>query len=188
MGTRIAYSKNKKIIIQTPLKTIVFSIACMVWAIPTQGQELTTYRGFVNSKFQLSQASRVSEEKKASLKRTIKLYAEREPALTAYFNKVNSNDSTGAHAILSQDKFFKNKDGFTLAYMFSLARMQSLNELFRPCIQVYDDAAKGIIISCSKEQFDDLTEEDTRVFEITCRYIGELYVDNVKLYEMVRYR
>jgi hypothetical protein len=118
----------------------------------------------------------------------MKQYAEREPLLTEYYFFLNKGDTAAAAKVLQKDKFFKNKDDFTIAYMFSIARMQTLNELFKPCIQVYDDEARGIIITCSKEQFDDLTDEETKIFEITCRFIGDLYVDNVKLYEMVRYR
>ncbi len=151
-------------------------------------QELKTFRGFISYKFQISNTGLLQEEKKIVLKRNMKPYSEKEGLLTEYFKQLNTGDTASANAILRKDKFLKNKDDFTIAYMFSLARMQSLGELFRPCIQVYDEQARGAIISCTKEQFADLTEEDTRVFEVVCRYVGDLYVDDVKLYEMVRYR
>jgi hypothetical protein len=170
------------------LKTFIICISILSLSTRSISQELKTFRGFISYKFQLSNASRLNEEKKASVKRTMKQYAEREPLLTEYYFFLNKGDTAAAAKVLQKDKFFKNKDDFTIAYMFSIARMQTLNELFKPCIQVYDDEARGIIITCSKEQFDDLTDEETKIFEITCRFIGDLYVDNVKLYEMVRYR
>ncbi len=153
-----------------------------------KAQELKTFRGSIEFKFQLSKAGLLSADKRISLKRNMQPYIEHEALLTDYFQSINSGDTTKASEIIKRNKFFKNKDDFTIAYMFSLVRMQTLNELFRPCIQVYDDEARGIIITCTKDQFADLTEEDTRTFEVVCRYVGELYVDNVKLYEMVRYR
>jgi hypothetical protein len=168
-------------------KILLYSLFVSI-AISADAQELKTFRGFIEYRFQISRAGLLSEDKKIALKRTINQYAEKESLLTEYYTKLNAGDTALAYAILKKDKFFKNKDDFTMAYMFSLVRMKTLNELFRPCIQVFDDQARGIIVSCTKDQFADLTEEDTRIFEVVCRYVGDLYVDNVKLYEMVRYR
>jgi hypothetical protein len=169
------------------LKTLII-LLLLALSTASRGQELKVFRGFISYKFQLSNASRLNEERKASVKRTMKKYAEREPLLTEYYFLLNKGDTAAANNVLKKDRFFSNKDDFTIAYMFSIARMQTLNELFKPCIQVFDEEARGVIITCSKEQFEDLIGEENKIFEITCRYVGDLYVDNVKLYEMVRYR
>jgi hypothetical protein len=173
------------------LKVMVHNLLFVLFAgasLASYGQGLKTFRGYVDSKSQLSHTSTLNESKRITLLKHLKPYLLREAVLTDYFTKLNQGDTIAANKILEGDKFLRNKDDFTIAYMFSLVRMQALNELFKPCIQIYDDEARGIVITCTKEQFADLTEEDTKIFEVTCRFIGELLVDKVKLYEMVRYR
>jgi hypothetical protein len=78
------------------LKTFIICISILSLSTRSISQELKTFRGFISYKFQLSNASRLNEEKKASVKRTVKQYAEREPLLTEYYFLLNKGDTAVA--------------------------------------------------------------------------------------------
>jgi len=170
----------------TYIKTLLLIIGIGLTS-SSQGQDLKIFTGTIDYKFHLSSTHTLSEEKKKELDSDIKFYSQRRQLLTDYFTKLNSEDIEGAKKILKKDKKLKDTDDFTLAYMFTILRMKELKILYKPCIQVNDENADGIIISCSTEQLDQLKSGD-KEFQLECRYVGELIVDKAKAYELVTAR
>jgi hypothetical protein len=155
--------------------------------ISSFGQDLTTFTATIDYKFHLSGTHTLSEDKKKEFEIDIDFYAQRKELLTDYFAKLSSGDKDGAIRILKKDKKLKDMDDFTLAYMFTLVRMRDLKILYKPCIQVNDDKAEGIIISCTMDQFEEI-KNSKKEYTLECRYVGELVVDKAKAYELVTAR
>lgn len=148
------------------------------------GQDLKIFTGTIDSHFHLSSTYTLTEDKRNEFEMDIEFYAKRKQLLTDYFTKLSSGDNDGARRILKKDKELKDKDAFTLSYMFTLVRMKELKTLYKPSIQINDDTAEGILISCTPTQFE-ILNADKREYTLECRYIGELIVDNAKAYELV---
>lgn len=153
----------------------------------SNGQDLKTFTGTIDYKFHLSGTHTLKDAQRKEIENDIEFYAKREKTLTNYFNKLSSGDNNGAKRVLGKDKDLKEKDDFTLAYMFALLRMKQLKILYSPCIQVNDEKAEGIIISCTTRQFEEM-KNSKKEFQLECRYVGELIVDNTKAYELVSFR
>jgi hypothetical protein len=171
----------------TTLTKLIFLIVSTGLARIASGQDIKTFTGTIDYKFHLSSTHTLNENQKKELDTDIEFYAQKEKLLTDYFTKLNFGDNEGAKKILKKDKGLKEKDDFTLAYMFTILKMKELKILYKPCIQVNDDKADGIIISCSTEQLDKLRSSD-KEFQLECRYVGELIVDKAKAYELVTVR
>jgi hypothetical protein len=71
--------------------------------------------------------------------------------------------------------------------MFALLKMRDLKILYKPCIQVNDEKANGILISCTTDQFEEI-KSNKKEYALECRYVGELIVDKTKAYELVTVR
>jgi hypothetical protein len=151
------------------------------------GQELATFTGTIEYKFHLSATHMLTDDQKKEFETDIDFYAQRRGLLTDYFTKLNSGDSEGAKRILKKDRKIKDTDNFALTYMFALLKMRDLGILYKPCIQVNDERAEGILISCTAEQFEEMTN-NKREYTLECRYVGELIFDKTKAYELVTTR
>jgi hypothetical protein len=170
----------------TFIKTLLIVIGTGL-QVSSNGQDLATFTGTIDYKFHLSGTHTLNEDKKKEFETDIEFYSQRQQLLTDYFTKQNSGDNDGAKRILKKDKMLKGKDDFTLAYMFLLVKMKELRILYKPCIQINDDKAEGIIISCTTEQFEGM-KNNKRQYTLECRYVGELIVDKTKAYELVTIR
>jgi hypothetical protein len=171
----------------TPFIRTLLAVVAVGLQFDSYGQDLVTFTGTIDYKFHLSETHTLTGDKKKEFETDIDFYAQHTALLTDYFTKLSSGDNEGAKSVLTKDKILKDKDAFTLAYMFALVRMRDLKILYKPCIHVNDDKAEGILISCTTDQFEEM-KSNRKEYMLECRYVGELIVDKTRAYELVTVR
>lgn len=170
-------------------KITFICIACYVFMVGgASAQNVRVFTGTIAKHFHLSTTNVLTAEDRVHLEAEIAPYHERMDLLTAFFMMRNVGSVKGADQLIATDSILMTKDSFTLSYMFMIVRMKQLGTLYKPSIQIDDKNARRIVISCSPEQHRILTESEDKVFTLECRYVGDLYVDGYKAYELLRIR
>ena len=151
------------------------------------GQESENFTGVLDTKFYLSATYQLDDSTKAKGEKWIREYKSKELMVRDYLTKLNSGDEKGANKIIRKDKQLKEDGEFIIKMMYTLLRMKELGILYRPCFTLNDDKAKNAIISCSTEQLAEL-RKGNREFNFQCSYLGHLYVDNLRAFELVSFK
>jgi len=168
-------------------KLLLYIVLTLLLNYRVSGQESENYSGLLDTKFYLSGTHQLNDSSRERTEKWIKEYKTKELTIQDYLTKLNSGDENGANKIIRKDKQLKEDGEFTIKMMYTLLRMKELGILYRPCFTINDDKADRAIISCSTEQLDEL-RKGNREFNFQCRYIGLLYVDNLRAFELVSYK
>lgn len=152
-------------------------------------QTLKTFKGTVDYKFNLSSTNKITPNERKELENGITPYVKKMELLISYYTALYKGDNKVAKEVLSHDTLFSKDDAFTLAYMFSLARMKQLGVLYKPCIQVNDNGEELKIIVCTEQQQKEFIEHgNSKTYDLKCNYVGSLIKDNIQIYKLISYR
>jgi len=152
-------------------------------------QTLKTFKGTVDYKFHLSSTNAIKPVERSAFEREMSPYLIKIDLLSSYYKALKKGDTLAAEKFLNSDSFLSKKDAFTLAYMYSLARMKQLGILYKPCVQVNDDSGESKIIVCSdRQQKEFIKHANSKQYVLRCEYIGDLITNNIQVYNLVSYK
>ncbi|MES2765874.1 MAG: hypothetical protein V4642_08405 [Bacteroidota bacterium] len=153
---------------------------------PVLAQSDTTFTGTIDDKFNLSSTHKVSLKERPKLEQEINSFAKKLDVLNPYFKAANENNFELAAKIISSDSLLSRMDSETLDVMFGLVKMQELGILYRPLIQVNDGFKERRLIACTEKQKMNLVKD--RKYILYCKYVGELIVENAKVYQLISFQ
>jgi len=168
-------------------RTLIMIIVMLMLFAACKGQDIKIFKGRIDYKFHLSSTDEVDGKQKIELEKEIEEYYKKRDLLSNYFSELNLGKTKEAEDLLKKDKSLSKVDNFTLSYRFMLLKMKELGILYKPLIQIDDETAQGIVISCTREQLEQLLANESEV-ELTAEYVGELLVDNVKAYRLISFQ
>ena len=151
-------------------------------------QTLKTFRGTIDYKFHLSSTNAIKPVERNNFEKEMAPYFKKMDLLSSYYIALNKGDTTTAEKLLSKDTLLSEDNDFTIAYMFSLARMKRLGILYKPCIQVNDSEETKIIVCTVQQQKQFIKHANSKKYKLECKYIGYLVIDNIQVYQLIRYK
>ena len=169
------------------IKLFLYIVLTLLINYSVYGQEIESYSGHLDTKFYLSGTYQLNDSSRDKTEKWIKEYKAKESIIRDYITKLNSGDDKGANKIIRKDKQLKKDGQFIVKMIYTLLRMKELGILYRPCFTINDSKADSAIISCSTEQLDELRKGNSQ-FNFQCRYVGLLYVDNLRAFELVSFK
>ncbi len=151
-------------------------------------EKTKTFKGTIDNHFNLSTTNAIKLEDRQELEKDIDTYLSKIDLLNSYYEKINEGDIQLANKILQTDTLLSKQDDYTLAYMFTLTKLKELDLLYKPSFQVNDNSAESKLIFCNEKQIKELTENRDRIFELNCKYIGNIIIDKTQVYQLEKYK
>lgn len=169
-------------------KYILLLIGFLAIGFNAQAQDTLRLVGFADFSFHGSSTNRMNSTMRVQIENSFVKFEKLKISIVHYLEAKNNGNDSLALRILKEKLENQNEFGLQMGYM--LFRMHQLDILYSPLFQVYNPEdqefinSPKILVSCTIEQYE-LLKLNKEINEFKCVYIGDLHIDNAKVYKLV---
>lgn len=170
------------------MKYIRIIILTLIVSVNAYAQDTLRMVGLSEFSFYGGITHKMDVEQRNKIESSFDELSEIQTSIIEFIKASNDGDYNLSQKILKEELDNQNEFGLLLGFMFF--QMKQLGVLYSPAFLVVSPEGsvinnkEPILISCTIEQYEQLKLSSTQN-EFICVYIGELYVDKIKVYRLI---
>ncbi|MEO1517527.1 MAG: hypothetical protein AAFV95_21060 [Bacteroidota bacterium] len=166
------------------LVTIFLSLFCGICQAQTPSDTIVL-KGTIGNHFHLSSTQNIPQEQREEYQRERAALASKMKLLDRYYHLQSSGAQQEADQLLASDDVLSQKNKFGIGLLYTMAKMQELDILYKPLIQC---STGDYLISCDPGQLETLKPylNKNKEIQLTCRYIATIPMDQTQFVLLLR--
>lgn len=156
------------------------------------GQVIVEVNGMIKGfgYYEVDSKDTLSEPSRTQLYERLELYKNKKDVMTEFVKALEPNRDY-ALKLKKKDKVLKKERTDVILITYHLGRLRDFKMLFNPKIRIIDSLNNNIYIRCSASQLQQLYDQLKDAYDketymkFRCTLLGDFYLDNIKLYELV---